>query len=75
MQWDEMADGIFTKYFFPIFHLPQQNPTTSEGPTRLSEKKNVFPNYKAPNSVLKEHLSPSADIHTASPSPLGVWHL
>lgn len=44
MQWDEMTNGIFSKFFFPIFQLPQQNPTTPEVPKRLSEKKNVFPN-------------------------------
>lgn len=44
MQRDEMADGIFSKYFpfLPIFQLPQQNPTTPEAPESLSEKKNVF---------------------------------
>lgn len=72
MQQDEMTDGIFSKFFFPIFQLPQQNSTTPEAPKRLSEKKKSFQTIKLQILCWKNiltHLSPSADIHTASPSP------
>lgn len=75
MQWDEMTDGILVNTFPSQFSNCLNKTQPPQKPLKDFQKRKMsFLIIKLQIRCWKNiltHLSPSADIHTAS---LGVWH-
>lgn len=72
MQQDQMTDGIFSNFFYLFSNCLNKTQPPQKPLKDFQTRKMSFLTIKLQILCWKNiltHLSPSADIHTASPSP------